>query len=431
MNKVFNRLQTLKSSENCDKYSKRFLYKNLVGGTTTICTDIKQNQRLSKGSANKPLTAVGTLTSLLCNSAKVVEKWSQILPIFKLIKILGLVLVLFVGVVSESLAEETKICGDRYGEMPCLNGIEKNDKGEYICGTDCTFTVDGTTLNVKANSKNATISAGIFSDTYYSGGKVVTTSGDEINFNKIELDGDFASIGRVAFYNTNATIIPKSGTLKLLKSGKRSAAGTHNQGDVYVANSASAQGLQMANINGNLIFADGITYIGTWFMGRATIDGDVVIPASVTSIDANNWITVLDSLGEGHKVYCGAGNCYKLFYDSCYKNERETMQTECLSALKRLSDSGKLAAYNNECTDYKCQSCRNNYDYIKSGTGCVSDCGAGYLGKEKECIDSALGCGENYRDMGGFCNRIRYTPAEAAQVLHNDNTNSVTITFKK
>ena len=54
-----------------------------------------------------------------------------------------------------------------------------------------------------------------------------------------------------------------------------------------------------------------------------------------------------------------------------------------------------------------------------------------YLGKEKECIDSALGCGENYRDMGGWCNRIRYTPAEAAKVLRDDNTNEVTITFKK
>ena len=71
------------------------------------------------------------------------------------------------------------------------------------------------------------------------------------------------------------------------------------------------------------------------------------------------------------------------------------------------------------------------YDYIKRGLGCVKDCGAGYLGKEKACIDSALGCGENYRDMGGWCNRIRYTPAEAAEVLRDDNSNSVTITFKK
>ena len=188
--------------------------------------------------------------------------------------------------------------------------------------------------------------------------------------------------------------------------------------------------MQDAGINGNLIFADGITTITNWFMGNATIDGDVIIPASVTSINADNWITLLDSLNEGHKVYCGAGNCYQLFYDSCYKDTRDGYLSECLSALKSLNDNGKLAGYNDECTDYKCQSCKSDYNYIKSGTGCVSDCGAGYLGKEKACIDSALGCGENYRDMGGFCNRIRYTPAEAAKVLKDEN-NEIVITFRK
>ena len=36
MNKVFNRLHTPKSSENCDKYSKSVSYETLVGGTATI-----------------------------------------------------------------------------------------------------------------------------------------------------------------------------------------------------------------------------------------------------------------------------------------------------------------------------------------------------------------------------------------------------------
>ena len=74
MIKNFNSLPMLKSSENCDKYSKSVSYKTLVGGTTTIGRGIKQTRRLSKGSADKPLSAVGTLTSLLCNSSKVVEK---------------------------------------------------------------------------------------------------------------------------------------------------------------------------------------------------------------------------------------------------------------------------------------------------------------------------------------------------------------------
>ena len=74
MNNVFNKAQILKSSEVCKKFSKSVSYETLVGGTTTIGREIKQTKRLSKCSAIKPLTAVGTLTSLLCNSAKVVEK---------------------------------------------------------------------------------------------------------------------------------------------------------------------------------------------------------------------------------------------------------------------------------------------------------------------------------------------------------------------
>ncbi len=51
--------------------------------------------------------------------------------------------------------------------------------------------------------------------------------------------------------------------------------------------------------------------------------------------------------------------------------------------------------------------------YIKRGAGCVKD------------------CGENFRPNDGECDRLRYTPAEAAAILHDDNTNEVTITFKK
>ncbi len=75
-----------------------------------------------------------------------------------------------------------------------------------------------------------------------------------------------------------------------------------------------------------------------------------------------------------------------------------------------------------------CGTCGN--DYIMSGLGCVKDCGSGYLGKEGRCIDASLGCGAGYRQFENFCNRIRYTPAEAAPLL-NDNNNTVTITFKK
>ena len=47
----------------------------------------------------------------------------------------------------------------------------------------------------------------------------------------------------------------------------------------------------------------------------------------------------------------------------------------------------------------------------------------------------ASGCtkckNENFKLNDGECDRLRYTTAEAAKVLTDDNNNSVTITFKK
>ena len=95
-----------------------------------------------------------------------------------------------------------------------------------------------------------------------------------------------------------------------------------------------------------------------------------------------------------------------------------------------LKNSGLGLQRSNCKTENNYVICGTCNDYVKSGAGCVKDCGKGYLGKENECINEALGCGENYRNMGGFCNRIRYTPAEAAKVAKDDG-NVVTITFKK
>lgn len=75
-----------------------------------------------------------------------------------------------------------------------------------------------------------------------------------------------------------------------------------------------------------------------------------------------------------------------------------------------------------------CGGCKNQY--VMRGLGCVNNCGEDYLGKEGKCIDSTLGCGDRFKNMGGWCNRVRYTPAEAAKAAKDDG-NVVTITFRK
>ena len=64
------------------------------------------------------------------------------------------------------------------------------------------------------------------------------------------------------------------------------------------------------------------------------------------------------------------------------------------------------------------QQCSGSYFW--NGAGCVREPDI----TKRKCCTSC-------KDMGGWCNRIRYTPAEAAPLLHNDNSNSVTITFRK
>ena len=68
--------------------------------------------------------------------------------------------------------------------------------------------------------------------------------------------------------------------------------------------------------------------------------------------------------------------------------------------------------------EYQCNSTEN---YYWNGSGCVYRPSNGKI----SCY------GTSHKENDGYCDRIRYTPAEAAQVLRDGNTNEVTITFKK
>ena len=302
-------------------------------------------------------------------------------------------------------AETCFVFSDTGYSAACREGIDsagKNENGEYICGTDCTFTIEGSTVKVKANSENATIDEGIFSPFYYKDRKFVTSDGSEINFNKIELDGDFKRIGSFAFSSDNeVTVTSTSGVLNINNAGQKIARGnTKIEADVYIESNKAAvdQTFQLAKIKGDLIFADGVTSIGNWFMGYSTIDGNVVIPDSVTNISKDNWITIADSLGAGNKIYCN--DCYDLFYESCYKDQRESLLSECLNALDRLKNKGQIAAYPYGCKmvplDKKCMECKS----------------------------------PDYKLDYGYCSRIRYTLPEADELTSDDNENMIEWIFE-
>ena len=100
------------------------------------------------------------------------------------------------------------------------------------------------------------------------------------------------------------------------------------------------------------------------------------------------------------KIYCGAENCEELFSNVDCDAFSEQYSTPCKNNLKTLLASGKLLAYPDGCTTMDASGC----------TKCKN---------------------ENFKLNDGECDRLRYTPAEAAEVLTDDNNNSVTITFKK
>ena len=144
------------------------------------------------------------------------------------------------------------------------------------------------------------------------------------------------------------------------------------------------------------------------------------------------------------------GACVANTIDNC-NTEIDGVCTECSEGY--LTNTANTCTKTEECKDGKfvdseagackpipgCLSfadgeCVCDKYYYKKENGCVSfeeGCGSGWLEKNRECIEASEGCGDGYKDLGGYCNRIRYTPAEAAAVANDDNTNVVTITFKK
>ena len=59
--------------------------------------------------------------------------------------------------------------------------------------------------------------------------------------------------------------------------------------------------------------------------------------------------------------------------------------------------------------------------------------GSNYYWNGKSCSNKKNGivCADGFKLIEDFCDRVRYTPAEAAAVANDDNTNVVTITFRK
>ena len=330
MKKCFNNVQIFNSSEVCNKFSKSVSYETLVIGAATIGRGIKQTRRLSKGSAIKPLTAVGTLTSLLCNSAKVMEKLFYIIA------------VLFSIIPSQ--AEAYCANYERWGR----DCYDWNPGTPDNCGQGCTYNYNDGTLYITSDGSNPTLH-NIFDNDSYENGFPVT-------INRAVIDGPI-KIGSNSFYLAGATISGANGNLVL------NDIGHHGFGDNTI-------------LGGTIIIPEGATFGSLAFHGV--------------------------TLAEDAKIYCGVEDCAQKMIDSCnaWGDENDEYRQRCLNAVNNIVSAGKVHSYPDGCT--------------KMG---VSGC--------TKCKN------ENFKLNDGECDRLRWTPAEAAKVLRDDNTNEVTITFRK
>ena len=135
---------------------------------------------------------------------------------------------------------------------------------------------------------------------------------------------------------------------------------------------------------------------GQWY--GANLNATVILPPTIKSIPGLALSGL--NLGTNAKIYCGVENCEELFKNVDCDEIGEQYSTQCKNNLATLLSSGKLLSYPDGCTKM-------------GASGCI------------KCKN------ENFKLNDGECDRLRWTPAEAAQVLKDDNTNSVTITFKK
>ena len=337
MNKNFDNEHLSKSSEIKNKFSKSVSYKNLV------------------------------------------DDLLQTLPVFRLVKVLSLVVVLSAVIICESRAEV----------INCVNGKYADGTDCEKCGDNCNWSFDTESgkLNISGSGKMYNYSFSTDSET----NAQYTTAPwkaykEEIK--SVKVDG-LSTIGSYAFCNSGGklTAVEMGNTVTDINEGAfawNGSISTIKLSDSlkkigYIAFRGSSGGLYPT-----LIVPDTLETIGTGSLGTS-----------------KNAIQNAQIICLGDELSCA--RVKNLFNE--YKHYGVGGPTETLS----LAGNVVVANY---------QQCSGNYFW--NGVKCVREPDV----TKRKCCASC-------KDMGGWCNRIRYTPAEAAQVLRDDNTNEVTITFKK
>ena len=308
-----------------------------------------------------------------------------------------------IAITSESWAGKICNCGTKGHETECCWEIKE-------------ITSDGKT------EKILTVSAGIDSD----GNSYKDAQMKDFSSTKDE-NGNSINNAPWKEYADEITSIEVNGVKNI---GDKAFIAMKNVASASMDNSVISVGRQSFFENKKLVsinFSDSLETIDDWAFSRCPKLTTIEIPDTVKSIGGGAFwyysittdISVPDSavispwfaFGDRNvKIICRGT-------DETCADMREKLSHYCINTSSNcvneedfidLSDRVVLADANN------CDSSK----YYWSGTSCNNK-------------KNGIKCDENWKRNEDFCNRIRYTPAEASQVLRDDNTNEVTITFKK
>ena len=265
------------------------------------------------------------------------------------------------------------------------------------CGENCCYTYDENgvlTLSRADNTKSANIKDGMFSPMW---GNTWT----EFNMKEVTIPEGFTSIGNHAFQDQNISSLTTPNSMETIGESAFENVGsltsvTLNDGLKEIGYDAFA-----ASSIASLIVPETVVNVG-WY-GLNGPD-KIVINDSIDTCDWDSGAIPSDV----EVIYRGS----KDNFDDCLK--------EYIS-----SDDGGTCTQN--CPIFlpaNESQCTGNYGW--SGASCVRKdeegkvaCASGYVEWEKDCLSEYP-----------FAKK-RWTPAEAAQWLHDGNDNFVILTFKK
>lgn len=197
--------------------------------------------------------------------------------------------------------------------------------------------------------------------------------------------------------------------------------------------------------------------------GLFTRDSDGVC-VGVKGIKTEQHFAPDGSRKEWWNYNCDGALCVKFFEQRYFYDEqgrylghaqydcKDDVCTKARQTVNRYDENGKQIQDIYECSDGVCSQTQgvreNSHVYFLCSGGNLS-CKTGDCSNEAcKTIDSddfcSAGCqsctashvctkckNENFKLNEGECDRVRYTPAEAAAIASDNNTNVVTITFKK